>query len=226
MKKRNNNSQLSETIIKVLLWIFLIFFISLIIPFYWNPAYLLLLFSLIYLFGDFMTLVILIMIILHLVLCLYWRSYFKKIFLVFVLFFLIFQLFYLQKLTASDYDYHSFSDVISFSLTQWSYKFEHDSTLTILFNINSFGLFNSTFYVFTIGLLNPLISFIITLILLIIIFLILLIFVGIFFYRKSNILYYRIGDIKVTFLGTYDNTDLENIENNDDYERKKYDEKN
>lgn len=226
MKKRNNIDQVNNKIIKILLWIFLVLFISLIIPFYWNPFYLLLLFSSIYLFGDFMTLIILLVSILYLVFCLYWKRHPKKLFFIIGFIFLSFQLYYLYQLLNSEYDYNSFSDVVSFSLLQWVYKFNHETPISVLFSINSFGLFNSTFYVFTFGLINPLISFIITLILLVIVFIILLTFIGMFFYKKSNILYYRIGDIKITFLGSYDNYDLENIENINSKERKNYDEKN
>ena len=163
MKKRNKSNQVSNKTIKILLWIFLILFISLIIPFYWNPVYLLLLFSFIYLFGDFMTLIILLITILYLVFRLYWKSHVQKLFFVIILIFLSFQLYYLHQLLHSEYDYHAFSDVMSFSLVQWVYKFNHESPINVLFNINSFGLFNSTFYVFTFGLINPLVSFIITL---------------------------------------------------------------
>ncbi len=215
----------NKLVLRIFIYINILFIISLIAPIIWNPIYLFESIVFEFLFGDFLTLVFLFFLLIILSL-LYFKINIKKylilLSLVFVLTISIDLLFsilkYQESLVEGFYASPTISESYNFYLSEYIKKWDFilndnisNNYLILMINFNNYGLLNFIIFVLFLGNVSLLSSFIFSLFF-ITLFIFLIIWFSIKFYLIKMTYIKLSKNSNIYLIGQYDSSNLESID--------------
>ncbi len=209
-------------LLRIFMGINILFIISLVVPFPWNPIFIIETFTIEYLLGDFLMFTTLIIFLIVLIV-LYREIEFKFInfLLIWLVFVFSYQIFASIKI-ANDFDYEaiSFTQGYNYFLSLWNDKIEIlfdsdiDSIYASLMSFNKFGLLQFIILVLTLGMVNSKIPIVINSLLLFILVALLIFVFTKNYWKRSEYVRISTRSLKTFIIGQYTLNDIEAIDSN------------